>query len=78
LTLEDIRNAISNTRLNGAEGFLSGAQHAYTISANDQLTSGERCKKHHRRLLQWIGRLISGIAQVTNRVENSRLTEIGS
>jgi multidrug efflux pump len=44
LTLEDIRNAISNTRLNGAEGFLSGAQHAYTISANDQLTSGEQCK----------------------------------
>ena len=44
LTLEDIRNAISNTTLNGAEGFLSGAQHAYTISANDQLTSGEQCK----------------------------------
>jgi multidrug efflux pump len=39
LTLETIRTAISSANVNGAKGQIDGAVRAYTINANDQITS---------------------------------------
>jgi multidrug efflux pump len=73
LTLEDIRTTISSTSLNGAKGSLSGAQQAFTINANDQLTSYDQYKDIVVAYRNGSAVLLSNVAQITNGVENSQL-----
>jgi multidrug efflux pump len=72
LTLEDIRTAISGTSVNGAKGSLSGAQQAYTIDANDQLTSADQYNKVVVAYRDGSAVLLNEVAQVTNGVEDSQ------
>ncbi|UTD29217.1 efflux RND transporter permease subunit [Bradyrhizobium sp. WD16] len=39
--LEDLRQAIANANVSGPKGSLDGAQQAYTIAANDQITAAD-------------------------------------
>ena len=41
LSLEDIRTAVSDANVNSAKGTIDGPQQAFTIDANDQLTSAD-------------------------------------
>jgi multidrug efflux pump len=72
LTMEDIRTAISSTSVNGAKGSLSGAQQAYTIDANDQLTSAEQYKNIVVAYRDGSAVLLSDVAQITNGVEDAQ------
>ncbi len=72
LTLEDLRTAISGTSVNGAKGSLSGAQQAYTIDANDQLTSANQYKSIVVAYRNGSAVMLSDVAQVTNGVEDSQ------
>jgi multidrug efflux pump len=73
LGLEDIRTAISNTSVNGAKGNLDGAQQAYTVNANDQLTSGDQYKSVVVAYRNGAPVMLTDIAHVYNGVENARL-----
>src|ERR1700716_3851498 len=42
MSLEDLRTALSQANVNQAKGNLDGPQQAWTITANDQLLSGDR------------------------------------
>jgi len=73
LTLEQLRTAISATSVNGAKGSFNGPQQAYTIDANDQLTSGEQYQKVVVAYRNGAPVLLSDVATVTNGVENNKL-----
>jgi multidrug efflux pump len=73
LTLEDVRTAISNTSVNGAKGSLSGQQQAYTIDANDQLTSSDDYKNVVVSYRNGSAVLIGDVANVVNGVENAQV-----
>jgi multidrug efflux pump len=45
LSLDDVNQAINNANVNGAKGSLDGFDIAFTINANDSLTSSEEFKK---------------------------------
>jgi multidrug efflux pump len=42
LTLEDVRTAVASANVNQAKGSLDGSRQAFTIGANDQLTSSDQ------------------------------------
>jgi len=73
LSLENIRTAISSTSIDSAKGSFDGAQQAYTITANDQLSSGDEYKKVVVAYRNGAPVFLSDVAKVTNDVENSRL-----
>ncbi|MDR3669958.1 MAG: efflux RND transporter permease subunit, partial [Holophaga sp.] len=73
LTLEELRSAISNTSVSGAKGSFNGPQQAYTIDANDQLTSGEQYQKVVVAYRNGAPVLLSDVATVANGVENTKL-----
>ncbi|ADV83445.1 efflux RND transporter permease subunit [Terriglobus saanensis] len=73
LTLEDVRTAITGTSVNTAKGTLNGAQQAYTIDANDQLTSADQYKQVVVAYRNGSAVMLPEVAKITNGVENSRL-----
>jgi multidrug efflux pump len=73
LTLEELRSAIGNTSVSGAKGSFNGPQQAYTIDANDQLTSGEQYQKVVVAYRNGAPVLLSDVATVANGVENTKL-----
>jgi multidrug efflux pump len=73
LTLESLRTAISDTTVNGAKGTFNGPQQAYTIDANDQLTSANQYKDIIVAYRNGDAVLMRDIASVTNGVENTKL-----
>ncbi|MDE1176339.1 MAG: efflux RND transporter permease subunit [Edaphobacter sp.] len=73
LTLEDVRTVISNTSLNGAKGTFNGPQQAYTIDANDQLTSAGQYRNIVVAYKNGSAILLSDVATIANGVENSKL-----
>lgn len=73
LTLEDLRTAISNSSVNGSKGTFNGPQQAYTIDANDQLTSAEQYKNTVVAYKNGNAVMLKDVANVTNSVENSQL-----
>ncbi|HWT64538.1 MAG TPA: efflux RND transporter permease subunit [Terracidiphilus sp.] len=72
LTLEDIRTAITGTSVNGAKGSLSGAQQAFTIDANDQLTSADQYKNIVVSYKNGSAVALHDVANVINSVEDSQ------
>jgi multidrug efflux pump len=73
LSLEDIRTAISNTSVNGAKGNFDGPQQAYTVNANDQLTSGDQYKAVVVAYRNGAPVMLTDVAKVSNSVENAHL-----
>lgn len=73
LTLEDLRTSISSASVNGAKGSFNGPQQAYTIDANDQLTSADQYENIVVAYKNGNAVLMKDIAHVTNGVENSKL-----
>jgi multidrug efflux pump len=73
LSLEDIRTAISSTSIDTAKGSFNGLKQAYTITANDQLSSGDEYKNVIVAYRDGAPVMLSDVAKVTNDVENSRL-----
>jgi len=73
LALEDVRTAIADASVNGAKGTFNGPQQAYTIDANDQLTSADQYKNIVVSYKNGSAVLLSDVATVSNGVENSKL-----
>jgi multidrug efflux pump len=73
LTLENMRTAISGTSVNTAKGSLNGPQQAYTIDANDQLTSADQYKQVVVSYRNGSAVMLSEVAEITNSVENDKL-----
>jgi multidrug efflux pump len=73
LSLENIRTAIASTSLDSAKGSFDGPKQAYTITANDQLSSGDEYKNVVVSYRNGAPILLSDVAKVTNDVENAHL-----
>jgi len=73
LTLEELRTSISNASVNGAKGTFNGPQQAYTIDANDQLTSADQYNNIVVAYKNGNAVLMKDVAKVTNGVENTKL-----
>ena len=73
VSLEDVRNAISNTNVAGAKGSLDGAQQSYTIAANDQLTAAEGYKSVVVAYRNSAPVFISDVADVVEGLENEKV-----
>jgi multidrug efflux pump len=73
LTLENVRSAIASTSVNGAKGTLNGPQQAYTIDANDQLTSADQYKQVIIAYRNGAPVLLRDVANIVNGVENAKL-----
>ncbi len=73
LTLEQVRSALTATSVNGAKGSLNGPQQAFTIDANDQLTTADQYQKVVVAYRNGAAVPLGDIAKVTNGVENARL-----
>jgi len=73
LTLETVRSAIASTSVNGAKGTLNGPQQAYTIDANDQLTSADQYQQVVVAYRNGAPVLLRDVASVVNGVENAKL-----
>jgi multidrug efflux pump len=73
LTLEDVRTAITGTSVNTAKGSLDGPQQAYTIDANDQLTSADQYNQVVVAYRNGSAVMLPEVAKITNGVENSKL-----
>jgi multidrug efflux pump len=73
LSLEDVRTAISSTSVNTAKGSFDGPKQAYTITANDQLTSGDDYKHVIVAYRDGAPVKLSDVAKVVNGVENDKL-----
>jgi multidrug efflux pump len=73
LSLEDVRTAISSTSVDTAKGTFDGPQQAYTITANDQLNSGNEYKQMVVAYRDGAPVMLSDVAKVINDVENTKL-----
>ncbi len=73
LTLENVRSAIASTSVNGAKGTLNGPQQAYTIDANDQLTSADQYQQVVVAYRDGAPVLLRDVATIVNGVENAKL-----
>ena len=50
LNIDDLRTTIGNANVNTPKGSFDGPTRAYTINANDQLSTRRRLQQHRRRL----------------------------
>ncbi|MDR3727351.1 MAG: efflux RND transporter permease subunit [Terracidiphilus sp.] len=73
LSLEDVRTAISSTSVDTAKGSFDGPKQAYTITANDQLTSGDDYKQVIVAYRDGAPIKLSDVAKVVSGVENDKL-----
>ncbi|HEY2434806.1 MAG TPA: efflux RND transporter permease subunit [Vicinamibacterales bacterium] len=73
LTLENVRSAIASTSVNGAKGTLNGPQQAYTIDANDQLTSADQYRQVVVAYRNGAPVMLRDVAGIVNGVENAKL-----
>ncbi|GLR00089.1 efflux RND transporter permease subunit [Dyella mobilis] len=75
LTMEDVRNALTQANVNAPKGTLNGATQSYTISTNDQLVTAEEYKNtiiSYSTTTNAPVRL-SDVAKVVDGVENDQL-----
>jgi multidrug efflux pump len=70
LSLEDLRLALSQANVNQAKGNLDGPEQAWTIGANDQLTSGEQYAPIIVAYRNGAPVRLSDVAQVVDSAEN--------
>jgi multidrug efflux pump len=73
LSLENVRTAIASTSIDTAKGSFDGPQQAYTITANDQLNSGDEYKQMVVAYRDGAPVMLTDVAKVVNDVENSKL-----
>ena len=52
MTLEDVRNVLTNVTVDDPKGSIDGPHQSFTIYANDQLTTGGAVQQRHHRLSQ--------------------------
>jgi len=71
LSLEDLRTALNNANVNQAKGTFDGPQQSYTISANDQLFSGDTYRPVIVAYRNGAPVRVGDVATVTDGVENS-------
>jgi multidrug efflux pump len=72
LSLEDVRTAIASANVDQAKGVLDGPRQAYTIGANDQLTSSNQYRPVIVAYRNGAPVRLSDIAAVVDDVENSK------
>src|SRR4051812_1913294 len=73
LGLEDVRTAITASNVKRAKGSLDGPARAYTIDANDQLTSAPQYKSVVVAYRNGAPVYLSDVADVVDGAENARL-----
>src|SRR3954464_2572579 len=73
LGLEDVRTAITATNVKRAKGSLDGPNRAYTIDANDQLSSAPQYKSVVVAYRNGAPIYLSDVADVVDGAENTRL-----
>jgi multidrug efflux pump len=73
LGLEDVRTAINAANVKRAKGSLDGAARAYTIDANDQLTSAAQYRSVVLAYKNGAPVFLSDVADVVDGAENVRL-----
>ena len=73
IALEDLRTAIVSANVAGAKGSLDGTQQAYSIAANDQISSADAYKNVVVAFRNGAPVLISDVADVTDGLENTKV-----
>jgi multidrug efflux pump len=73
LSLENLRTAISDTSVDSAKGSFDGPKQAYTITANDQLASGNDYKQVVVAYRDGAPVMLGDVAKVIDGVENDKL-----
>jgi multidrug efflux pump len=71
--IEDVRYAISNANVAGPKGSFDGPQQAYTIAANDQMTTAEAYRSVVVTYRKGAPVLLSDVADVLDGLENSKV-----
>ncbi|MGB3867055.1 MAG: efflux RND transporter permease subunit [Xanthobacteraceae bacterium] len=72
IAMEDLRTAIANANVSGPKGSLDGAQQAYTIAANDQITAAEAYKPIIIAYRNGAPVTIGDVARIVDGLENDR------
>ncbi len=73
LGLEDLRTSIAATSVNGAKGNFDGLRQAFTINANDQITTSDQYKDIIVAYRNGAPVRLVDVATVKNDVENAQL-----
>jgi multidrug efflux pump len=72
LTLEDVRTAVASANVNQAKGSLDGSRQAFTIGANDQLTSSDQYRNLVVAYRNGAPVHLSDVADTVDDAENMR------
>jgi multidrug efflux pump len=72
ISMEDLRTAIAGANVSGPKGSLDGAQQAYTIAANDQITVAEAYKPIIIAYRNNSPVTIGDVAQIIDGLENEK------
>ncbi|EAQ33790.1 Acriflavin resistance protein [Nitrobacter sp. Nb-311A] len=72
ISMEDLRTAIANANVSGPKGSLDGAQQAYTIAANDQITTADAYKPIIIAYRNGSPVTIGDVARIVDGLENDR------
>ncbi|MCO5129305.1 MAG: efflux RND transporter permease subunit [Xanthobacteraceae bacterium] len=72
ISMEDLRTAIANANVSGPKGSLDGAQQAYTIAANDQITAADAYKPIIIAYRNNAPVTIGDVARIVDGLENDR------
>jgi multidrug efflux pump len=76
LTLETLRTAISSANVNGAKGSIDGTVRAYTLNANDQLTSVADYSNLVIAYKNGAPIRLGNVADIVDGAENSQLSAL--
>lgn len=72
ISMEDLRNAIASANVSGPKGSLDGAQQAYTIAANDQVTTADAYRPIIIAYRNGSPVTIGDVARIVDGLENDR------
>ncbi len=72
ISMEDLRTAIANANVSGPKGSLDGRQQAYTIAANDQITSADAYRPIIIAYRNGAPVTIGDVAQIVDGLENDK------
>lgn len=72
IAMEDLRNAIAGANVSGPKGSLDGAQQAYTIAANDQITIADAYKPIIIAYRNGAPVTVDDVAVIVDGLENDR------
>lgn len=72
ISLEDVRNAISNANQTGAKGAFNGLDQSYTLGANDQITSAAEYRNVIVAYQNKAPVRLSAVGSVTEGLENNQ------